>query len=293
MSYGLAAVNNQFLFASDRSQSQLDGFSINPITGALTALQGSPFPTGAFTVPAGLASPPNGSFLYAADIASVDAFTVSSGGLPTAISGSPFPSGSSLFLTADPSGSFLFSVDDDPPGGVIAFAIGSTGALTEVPNSPFTIPGQTVPDSMPYGIVNNGSYVYTTLSLASQVAGFAIAGGTGALSSVPNSPLPAGTNPTGIVIANSFLYALNSGSISGYSINSNSGLLTPIAGSPFAISGLSLAADSFGQYLFVGGPASIQAFTIDAASGMLTPISGSPFAAAGASLLTVVQIPPP
>jgi len=284
---GLAAVNNQFLFASDRSQSQLDGFSIDQTTGALTTIVGSPFSTGTLGFPSSLASPPGSNFLYASDIGSVEAFTVSSAGVPSAISGSPFPLGSGLLATA-PSGGFLYAAD--PRGRVAAFTIGSTGALTQVPGSPFTIPGQT--DSLPTGIVDNGSYVDTTLPLTNQIAAFSIVSGTGALIPVPGSPFAAGNSPTSIVIANGFLYALNADSISGYSVNSNSGAITPLSGSPFAIVGLSMATDSLGQYMYVADGIGIQAFTIDSTDGTLAAVSGSPYPALGSAVLTVIQIPP-
>lgn len=305
---GITAVSNQFLYASDTHNAQLDGYSINQTTGALTALAGSPFSTGTLSTPGALAAPPGdlgsspgSSLLYATDIAGIDAFTISAAGVPTALSGSPFVSESNFSLTVDPSGSFLYASDDDPPGGILAFTIDSTGALTAVPDSPFSFPGQTVADSQPVGIVDTGAYVYAALSLANQIAGFSITSGTGALAPVPNSPFHAGTNPTAVVLAGNFLYAINSsnggissdGTISGYSINSNNGVLTPLSGSPFAINGISLAADSLGAYLYVAEPAGIQAFSIDYTSGALTPISGLPLPGNGATLLTVVQMPPP
>jgi 6-phosphogluconolactonase len=300
LSYGLTAVNHQFLFASDRSQGQLDGFSIDQTTGALTTLQGSPFPTGTLTAPAGLASPPNSSFLYAADVAAVDAFTVSSTGIPSAVSGSPFPSGSGISLATDPNGQFLYAPDADS-GGVVAFTIGSTGALTAVSGSPFTVPGES--NGLPSGIIDTGSYVYTTLSLDNQIAAFSVVSGTGALTPVSNSPFSAGTSPTAIVFASEspsgFLYALNNvlntGTMSGYSIDTSTGVLTPLSGFPLSIEGFSMAIDSpfsLGEYLYVASSTGIQAFSIDGTSGALTPLSGSPFAAAGANLLTLVQIPP-
>jgi|HubBroStandDraft_4_1064222.scaffolds.fasta_scaffold01581_3 6-phosphogluconolactonase len=304
LSLGITAVSNQFLYASDTHNAQLDGFSINQTTGVLTALAGSPFSTGTISIPGALAAPPGdlgsspgSSLLYATDIAAIDAFTISAAGAPTPLSGSPFVSQSNFSLTVDPSGRFLYASDDDPPGGILAFTIDSTGALTAVPDSPFTIPGQTGADSLPSGIVDTGSYVYAALSLTNQIAGFSIASGTGALTPVPNSPFSAGTNPTALVLAGNFLYAINSldgtGTISGYSINSNTGVLTPLSGSPFAINGLSMATDYFGEYLYVAEPAGIQAFSIDYTSGALTPLSGSSILGTGATLLTVVQIPPP
>lgn len=294
MSLGLTGVSNQFLYFSDSLNSQLDGFSINQTTGALTALAESPFSTGTLSFPEGLASPAGSGVLYAADVASVDAFTVSATGVPTAISGSPFPSGTNLFLAADPSGKFLYTSIDDPlGGGIFAFTIDSTGALTAVPGSPFAIPGQTVPDSRPFGIVDTGSYVYAALSDTNQIAAFSIESGTGALSPVPGSPFSTGATPTTLVFASGFLYALNDGGITGYSINSANGALTPLSDSPFTIVGGPMVADSFGEYLYILGLAGIQAFSINSTNGNLSPIASSAFPASGPMTVTVVQIPPP
>jgi 6-phosphogluconolactonase len=308
LSLGITTVSNQFLYASDTHNAQLDGFSINQTTGALTALAGSPFSTGTLSVPGALASPPGdlasspgSGLLYAADAGTIDAFTISASGTPTALSGSPYVPEAGFSLVVDPSGRFLYASDDDPPGGIFAFTTGSTGALSAVPGSPFAIPGQTVVDSLPVGIVDTGTYVYVALSLTNQIAGFSIASAngtlTGALTPVPGSPFSAGTNPTTLVLAGNFLYAINSaggtGTISGYSINSNSGTLTPLSGSPFAINGFSMATDSSGQYLYVAEPAGIEAFGINSTSGALTPVSSSLLPGSGATLLTVVQIPPP
>jgi hypothetical protein len=296
MSRGITSVNGQFLYASDTENAQIDGFSIDQNTGALTALAGSPFPTGTLSFPGALAAPPGemGSasmFLYAADSGTVDTFAISASGAPTAISGSPFVPEAGFSIAVDPSSYFFYAADDDPPGGIFAF---TTNPLTAVSGSPFTIPGQTVANSLPAGIADNGSYMYAALSLSNQIAGFAIAS-SGALTPVPGSPFAAGANPTAVVLAGNLLYAINSsdGTLSGYSIDSSNGALTALAGSPFAIPGVSLATDYFGQHLYVAGLTSIQAFGIANPGGALTPVSGSPFPANGPTLLTFVQIPPP
>ncbi len=188
-----------------------------------------------------------------------------------------------------------------PPAASLAFTINSAGALTAVPNSPFTIPGQTAVNSLPSGIVDSGSYVYAALSQTNQIAAFSIVSGTGALTPVPGSPFSAGTNPTVVVLAGSFLYGINSsnggissvGTISGYSINSTTGVLTPLSASPFAISGFAMATDFLGEYLYIAAPDGILAFSIDSTTGALTAVPGSPFLPGEATLLTVVQIPPP
>jgi 6-phosphogluconolactonase len=294
-SFGIMAVNNKFLYASDSLQAQLDGFSIDQTTGALTALAGSPFSTGAFSAPSGLASPAGSSLLYAADAGRVDAFTISATGIPTAISSSPSPFGSGLFLAVDPSGKFLYTALDDPlgTGGVFAFTIDSTGALTAVPGSPFALPGQAGLNTLLISVVDTGPYVYAALFPTNQIAAFSVSSSTGALVPVPGSPFPAGTGPIQIVSASGFLYALNEGEITGYTIDSANGALTPLSGSPFAISGGSMAADSFGEYLYSNGLAGIEAFNVNFTSGALTQVAGSPFPAGATTAMTVVQIPPP
>ncbi|MGA8440573.1 MAG: hypothetical protein WB762_11315 [Candidatus Sulfotelmatobacter sp.] len=209
MSLGLTVVDNQFLYVSDPLQGQLDGFSINQTTGGLPPLMGSPFSTETLSVPEGLASPPGSNLLYAGDVARVDGLSVNSTGAPAAISGSPFPSGTNLFLATDPSGKLLYTSIDNSPGGIFAFSIGSAGALTPGSGSPFTIPGKTVLNSRPFGIVDTGSYVYAALSDPNQIAAFSTVSGSGALVPVPNSPFSAGVTPTTLVFANGLLYALN------------------------------------------------------------------------------------
>lgn len=292
--YPMAAVNHQFLFAPDSFNAQLYGFSIDQTTGALTALANSPFSTGTFSIPAGLASPPGGSLLYASDITGIDGFSVSGSGIPTVLSQSPFSAGDNRYLAADPSGNFIYTWDDNPLAGIFAFTIDSTGALTAVPNSPFTVPGQAAQDIPLSGIVDTGFFVYVSLSGTNQIAGFSIVSGTGALDPVPNSPFAAGATPNALVFTNGLLYAANlDGTISGYSVDSSTGMLTPLANSPFNAAGTSLAVDSFGQYLYANAPGGIQAFKIDSTSGGLSQILGSPFPATEPDALTVVQMPPP
>ncbi|HEY1658905.1 MAG TPA: beta-propeller fold lactonase family protein [Candidatus Sulfotelmatobacter sp.] len=290
-SMGIALVEDQFVYISDPLHAQLDGFSFGQ-SGALNTLTGSPFSLGNPSIPQGLASPTSGlNMLYAADDGAVDAFSISEAGVPTSIAGSPFPSGTNLYLTTDPYGQFVFTSVDDPPGGIFGFTIGSTGGLTEIPGSPFSIPGQTVANSQPSGIVANELYVYAALTGSNQIAAFSITNGTGVLTQVANSPFSAGAEPTAMVLTNSFLYVINSldFTISGYSVDSSTGALAPLANSPFSIAGTALTADSFGQYLYVSGPTGIQAFTIDSGSGNLTPITGSPFAASDVVSLIVAQ----
>jgi 6-phosphogluconolactonase (cycloisomerase 2 family) len=244
--------------------------------------------------PGGTATLPNSYLLYVADANRIDVFTVDGKtGAPTPIPGSPFASGTNTQLAADPSGKFLYASDDDPPGGVLAFTVSPNGALTPVAGSPFTIPGQTVANSLPYTIVDTGKFVYTALTASNSIAAFSIDSKTGVLTPVPGSPFAAGTSPGVLALANNFLYAVNEkdGSISGYSIDTDSGALTQVSGSPFALSGVTLAADLSGRYLYVSGLSTFQGYNIDAGTGALCTGVGSLQGIDGPLWLTVAEFP--
>jgi 6-phosphogluconolactonase len=299
---GMVAVNVRFLYISTtfvnglpNNGSEIFGYSINPTTGTLAPIAGSPFTLEADSPVQGLASAPNSYFLYAAVAGGIDAFTVNSAtGVPTAIPGSPFASGNNPQLVVDPSGKFLYASDDDPPGGILAFTIGSSGALTPVQGSPFTIPGQTDANSVPFGIVDTGAFVYAALTATNQIAAFSIDSATGALASVPGSPFSDERNPAVLALADKFLYAVNEadGSISGYSISSSSGGLTQISGSPFASDSGELAADPSGRYLYDSTYEGILDFNINPDTGELT-LGVASLSNDGSLLLTIVQLPSP
>jgi 6-phosphogluconolactonase (cycloisomerase 2 family) len=138
----MAALDNQFLYVSNPPSpvggaSSIDAWSIDPSTGALTALPGSPFSLGPLSFVAGLAMNNAAQVLYVADAGKIDALHADATGALTPNVGSPFLRGGPLYLTVDPLNRFVFASDDAPPGSVVAFTINSTGALTAVPGSLF------------------------------------------------------------------------------------------------------------------------------------------------------------
>ncbi|HMC62352.1 MAG TPA: beta-propeller fold lactonase family protein [Candidatus Solibacter sp.] len=289
---GMAALNNQFLYVSDFQNQSVDEWSINPSSGVLTPVPGSPLSLGTLNFGAGLATNSTANIVYVGDVAKIDAFKADATGALSALSGSPFPSGSDFFLVIDPQSRFLFGADVDPPGGVDAFTIDSTGALTAVAGSPFPAIPNFVGNTMPNAIVvdSTGRFVYLALGGTGQIAAFSIITPSGALNPVPGSPFAAGNTPLTMVAANNFLYVSNAldGTLSGYSIAPTTGILTPLSGSPFQVRAAALATDPAGAILYASGATGIMAFTVDA-SGGLTPIAGSPFPGGPATVLTFVQ----
>ena len=179
-------------------------------------------------------------------------------------------------------------------GSISAFTINSvSGGLTAVPGSPFpTAPP--IPPNNNSGVNSvtvdpTGKFVYAALNGSNAISGYTINSSTGALTTIPGSPFPAGSVPMMVRVDPSGRYAyatnLNSDNISAYSINSSTGALTPITGSPFAFPTLvgqptGLAVDPSGRFVYATDQNSnyVVAFAIDSSTGGLTPISGSPFA---------------
>jgi 6-phosphogluconolactonase len=288
-------VSNNFINGSPDNGSQILAYGINQADGTLSEIAGSPFSFPRIGSIQGLATAPNGRFLYAADATgSIDAFSVnSSTGVITTISGSPFASGTNFQLLVDPSGKFLYASDDDSPGRILAFTIDPSGALTPVPGSPFTVPSpSTVPNSEPYGIVDTGSFLYAALSAANQIAAFSIDRGTGVLTPVPGSPFSAGEGTAVLTLTNNFLYAVNwtDANISGYSIIPSSGALTPIPGSPFGSDSATLAADPSGKYLYASQLDGIQGYNINSLTGALA-LGVANIDNDGSFWMTTVQLP--
>lgn len=297
ISSGMVAANSQFLYISRTvvNGSQIFGYSINQNNGTLTALAGSPFSFGPGLSFLGLAAAPNGHFLYVPDVNQIDVLSVDAmTGVPTAIPGSPFAAAGDEQLVVDPSGEFVYASDGNPPGGILAFTVGSTGALTPVSGSPFGIPGQTVVNSEPYGIVDTGKFVYAALVGSNQIAEFSIDTGTGALTPVPGSPFTGQDVPAILALTDKFLYAINAtdGSLSGYSINSISGALTPIPGSPFGSENTYFAIDPSGEYMYVSQSSAILSWNINPVTGVLTQgTEDFSYDGDGSLWLTIVRLP--
>jgi hypothetical protein len=130
-----APLHAEFAYVTNNGDNTISGYTIDPATGALSPIAGSPFPTGA--QPTSVAVDPSGQF---ADVTNsgdhtVSGYTIDPGtGTLTAIAGSPFAVG--MFPTAvavGPSGRFAYVTAGDLSGYSINSA---TGALTEIPVHP-------------------------------------------------------------------------------------------------------------------------------------------------------------
>lgn len=275
--------SSDFLYVSDfgnTGSSAVDAFSIAPTTGALAAVNGSPFAAG--NALGGLAIDPAGKSLYVTQINDDSVVALSRNGTTgvlTSVTGSPFPASTGPAGAAvDPSGKFLYVSDyNDSQGAISAYAIGPSGALTPVAGSPFPTQASGGPSSL---VAHpSGKFLYVglagTVNANHVIAAFSIDGTSGALTPLAGSPFPAGMDPLHITLdpAGKFLFAANvqDDTISGFTINDSNGALTQVAGSPFATASslAGIVVDRAGTFLYAASTIGITTFSINSSTGTL------------------------
>ena len=295
-----AAVDHsgRFLYVLNSTGQDISAYSIDSTTGALTPLAGSPFAT-AGKFPSAVAIDASNHFLYSADQGSneVSMYSInpSTGALNlariVATRSAPFAMDmSSGIAPVTYTPRFVYAPQRLSLNLISAFAVSpSTGALTEIPSSPF--PG----DPFGTGADPFGRFVYIANDAANNVFAYRVNPTSGVLTEILGSPVGTGQLPDAVAVDPSgrFVYVSNflSNSVSAYSINQATGALTEISGSPFSLPTSSppgsIAIDPTGRFLytsneeFSGSTPGICAFSIDPTSGVLAGISGSPFAISG------------
>src|SRR6476646_342452 len=189
-----------------------------------------------------------------------------------------------------PGNAFVFTANASG-NSISGFANDGTGALTAVPGSPFTMPGQ------PFGLAAtpNNQFLYATAFLNNQVNSFSISPTSGVLTplacptiaTTDVQPLKIAINPAGTL-----LFTANQiGSVTGFSINATTGCLTAISTTLTDATARGITIDQSGQFVYVvtaGG--GINAFQIGA-SGTLTRLALAGFDSASGTMLAVKAVP--
>src|SRR5262245_3010986 len=280
------AVVKEFLYAANAGSNTVSAFLINPTTGVLTAIPGSPFATGGVGVGVGvsLTATPDDRFLTAANGLSqtITVFSIAANGSLTQISGSPFPSGAlgslaNAKVTSD--GKFLAL--SSAPGNISMFSISTTGALALLPGFP-------VSDSGAAGIDCNCAstqlYVALNGAASARVDVFNI-GLNGTLSRIAGSPFNGPGANSNVAVLNpddSRLFVSNQGinAVTTFSV-AGDGSLTTVPGSPFptpgALAPSGMATNQAGTLLYSADFNNVISGFSVAANGALTSVPGSPF----------------
>jgi 6-phosphogluconolactonase len=293
--------SRNFLYVPNQTSNTVSGFTIDHASGVLTPIGTALAPTpvcnpGVCSNPIGIAVNSGGQFLFVlnqvsaspAVPASISVFNIDqTRGLLSPIAGSPFAFASlsapnPQFLAISPTQGFLY-VSNGTAGNISAFAIGASGALTEL-GSPVSLGAGAVAAGL--AIDPKGQFLYAADSANNKIASFNVAGGP--LAAVGS--FPAGTKPVAVTVDNtsSFVYAANQGSNDVSAFTTASGALTQVAGSPYLVQPtgsvgtpqpIFLTVDVSNTFLYVAnfGSSSISAFGIKSSDGTLGLITNSPF----------------
>jgi 6-phosphogluconolactonase (cycloisomerase 2 family) len=277
----------KFAYAANANaapNTNVSGFSIDPTTGGITQVSGSPFPAGtqAFSV----AVEPSGRFAYVANNMSnnVSAFAINgTSGVLMPLGALLLPPGAGpVSVAVDPSGRFVF-VADNANNMVSALSISSTGTLTLVGS-------QAAPTGGPFSVAVDptGRFVYVASNNpTANLSAYSVNLTTGALGAQAAQPDP-GANPHSIAMHPSgrFAYVANSSSntVRVYSIAAGTGTLTAASTTNTGMGPTAVTVEPLGRFAYVTngvGSNNISAYQINASNGALTQVTGSPFAVGG------------
>jgi 6-phosphogluconolactonase (cycloisomerase 2 family) len=288
---------SNFLYAANDGSGTISGFKIDPTSGFLERIPGSPFladgpPGGDYS----LTATPNGKYLYATSDSTtvIHIYEISSTGALSLV-GTPVQTGATndgLKVTAN--GKFLV-VGENTLTAVGVYSIGSNGALTAVAGSPFPA------SAPPYDVeVNCGNLVFVADS-GSLVDVYSMQS-SGSLTRVPGEPFSNGTTSTngGLALSpnNQFLFVTDSFSndVSSMAVASD-GALSQVPGSPFATSswtgGVAVTHSGTFVYSALFTVAQVDGRAVDS-TGKLTPVPGTPFSTGQSQtgVPTVITFPP-
>jgi 6-phosphogluconolactonase len=295
-----AAVQS-FVFVANNGSEQhvggsISGFRINPATGTLTSVPGSPFPAG--DGPSAIGSDPRGHFVFVAEDQSAPGARGSNCSLfHSTILSEALDSGSGKLtqtdrktldgscargVVVDPSNNHLYIAmarfDGSSGGEIQGFLIGINGTLTQLPGSPYLITGT------PTGLAMHptGNFIY-----AASDSGILVIdrnATTGAL--VERGAFNTPKNHLAINPAGTFLAASerDTNEISQFFVDPNNGNIEAVDFRPPASGPIGVATDPSRKFFGVtevdtttqaGG---VSTFVLDASTHQLVRTSGSPFA---------------
>jgi 6-phosphogluconolactonase (cycloisomerase 2 family) len=185
-----------------------------------------------------------------------------------------------VHVAASPDEKYLYTSNSKGPS-VSAFAVGSTGALTAVPGSPFAITGDTAPFAS--AVDPSGRFLY--VACAASIKVFTVDATTGALTAAPALDTAVAGRGTGDLLihpSGRWLYVVDNGgnAIRAYAIDASTGALSSIGSAASPGGPVGLTFDRAGTRLFTRGidttsnfNADLHVFTIDPYTGAVTAAS--------------------
>jgi len=296
-------VSGKLLFASNAVSADVSVFSIDPTSGALTSVAGSPFKTGAASGAIALGATPDGKFLMAANSGAntISVFSVASNGVLTLTS--QFPTANTPDAAkVSPDGKFLAVAEPFNNSVVEMFSIAADGSLTSL--GTFAGSGISFAEVADVDIncATNMLYASEYNGNGTVVDAYSIGSG-GTLAAISGSPFSAaGLFSAAVLLSpdNKTLFVSNPilGTLAVASVAAD-GSLSFLAGSPFAMNDPStpsgIAASADGHFLYVSDFKNFVSVFKVATDGTPTEVAGSPFptgVSGFGGLLSLAAYPP-
>jgi 6-phosphogluconolactonase len=288
----------RFVYVANFGSDDISAYRLDPATGALSVVRGSPFPAG--RAPRAVTVTPSRRFAYVVNHGShdVSAYRIDAkSGALTPVPGSPFPAAvAPRDVVVASSGRFLYVVcagqaqlSAPSPGSIAAYSIHpDTGILNPLVGSP--VPAVGVLNAA--AVTPSGNFLF--VSSGSAIAAYAVDRATGALTPAPGSPFPTGTlelvfdpprspltgEPIGPPPSARFPYVANALAVAPSGQFVYAAVSAMILSPPGALSVSSLGVSQPLAPPRASGPrlvSAVSAFWIDPDSGALTPVAGSPW----------------
>lgn len=257
--------SGRFVLAVSNTADTLWVFYLNPVSGELKSVPGSPFATG-LRSPFSIRFHPSGKFVYLGGrFSGVGAYRFDSiTGAIQPIAGTPFVAQRrTREIALHPSGKFLYAINAYSNSISAYYIDPDSGALSQLLGSP-------------YSAGDFGAIDYPSLNMGDVPP---TAGGI---------PLSIDVDPQG-----RFVFVANkaAASVSVFAVNPQTGSLSAVAGSPFFVgfNPYRLRVHPSGRFLFVTlwSDAKVSVLSLDGDSGRLTPVKGSPFSTGAAAPVEV------
>lgn len=228
--------SGRYLYVVSASQRVVHGYAIDPTSGALTAVPGSPFATGGL-LPSGLVAHPNGRMLYVANYQSVTggpgnvhAWRIERAtGALMALAGSPFAvvdgnvSETVTALAIAPDGNRLYAGGN----GVTSFAVASDGTLVRSGQRANVFTTALAVDA-------TGRFLVATDLSRNAVISFKL-GQDGSMTAAGSAAV--GADARAVATVSDLVYVASAGAnaIHGFRLQQASGSLTALVGTPLAV----------------------------------------------------------
>src|SRR6266853_3305325 len=237
--YGLNRITvspvGNLMFVANTGDRSITSFQINPATGILTRVAGSPFPT-SLTLDTcqgiSLAATPDGGFLMASSNAQIQTFTIAANGALSPLPNlTPICCSPNASMVISPNGQFLATSNQT---SVSMFTI-NAGVLTPVPGSPFAKTGSGSLSGLDFSCAADRLYAGEATGSPALADAWVVdntpnIATTGVLTRVPGTPFTSSGNNSNRVLYspdNTLLFESNqfTNSVNSFQVNPDGSLL--------------------------------------------------------------------